>query len=91
MDRLWQLENKLKQIVDDLQAKLSCRGVRAKGGSATTENLSGRKAELDAVSVASKASEDDNCSTSVSENDSETQSVPSFSSGPRSQSEIPDH
>ena len=70
---------------------LRSRGVRAKGGSATTENLSGRKAELDVVSVASEASGDDNCSTSVAENDSETQSVSSFSSGPRSQSEIPDH
>lgn len=44
--------------------------------------MSGRKPELDAISVASEASQDDKCSTSVSENDSETQSVSSFSSGP---------
>ncbi|TEA34334.1 hypothetical protein DBR06_SOUSAS29310013 [Sousa chinensis] len=85
MDRMWQLEDKLGKIVDDLTpVRLGprSRGIRAKGGSATTENLSGRKPELDAISVASEASQDDKCSTSVSENDSETQSVSSFSSGP---------
>lgn len=40
--------------------------------------------------VASEAFEDDNCSNFVSEDDSETQSVSSFSSGPTSPSEIPD-
>uniref|UniRef100_A0A4X1UXM2 SH3 domain-binding protein 5 n=1 Tax=Sus scrofa TaxID=9823 RepID=A0A4X1UXM2_PIG len=65
------------------------RGVGAEGGSTATEDLSG-KPEPDAVSVASEAFEDDNCSTFVSEDDSETQSVSSFSSGPTSPSEVPD-
>ena len=40
--------------------------------------------------MASEAFEDDNCSTFVSEDDSETQSVSSFSSGPTSPSEMPE-
>ncbi|XP_024603281.1 SH3 domain-binding protein 5 [Neophocaena asiaeorientalis asiaeorientalis] len=65
-------------------------GVGAEGGSPAAEDLSGRKPEPDAVSVASEAFEDDNCSTFVSEDDSETQSVSSFSSGPTSPSEMPE-
>lgn len=42
------------------------------------------------ITVASEAFEDDNCSYLVSEDDSETQSVSSFSSGPTSPSEMPD-
>ncbi|KAG8516263.1 SH3 domain-binding protein 5 [Galemys pyrenaicus] len=66
------------------------RGVGAEGSGASVEDLSGSKPEPDAVSVASEAFEDDNCSNLVSEDDSETQSVSSFSSGPMSPSEIPD-
>uniref|UniRef100_A0A8C3YR10 SH3 domain-binding protein 5 n=1 Tax=Catagonus wagneri TaxID=51154 RepID=A0A8C3YR10_9CETA len=66
------------------------RGVGAEGGSTAAEDPSGCKPEPDAVSVASEAFEDDNCSTFVSEDDSETQSVSSFSSGPTSPSEMPD-
>ncbi|XP_057593848.1 SH3 domain-binding protein 5 isoform X2 [Hippopotamus amphibius kiboko] len=66
------------------------RGVGAEGGSPAAEDLSGRKPEPDAVSVASEVFEDDNCSTFVSEDDSETQSVSSFSSGPTSLSEMPE-
>lgn len=40
--------------------------------------------------MASEAFEDDNCSNFVSEDDSETQSVSSFSSGPTSPSEVLD-
>ncbi|XP_059955432.1 SH3 domain-binding protein 5 [Mesoplodon densirostris] len=65
-------------------------GVGAEGGSPAAEDLSGCKPEPDAVSVASEAFEDDNCSTFVSEDDSETQSVSSFSSGPTSPSEMPE-
>ncbi|XP_075403316.1 SH3 domain-binding protein 5 [Tenrec ecaudatus] len=66
-------------------------GVGAEGSSSSAgEDLSGSKPEPDAVSVASEAFEDDNCSNFVSEDDSETQSVSSFSSGPTSPSEIPD-
>lgn len=42
------------------------------------------------ILVASEAFEDDNCSTFVSEDDSETQSVSSFSSGPMSPSGMAD-
>ncbi|EFB21459.1 hypothetical protein PANDA_003364, partial [Ailuropoda melanoleuca] len=65
-------------------------GVGAEGSSTSVEDLSGSKPEPDAVSVASEAFEDDNCSNFVSEDDSETQSVSSFSSGPTSPSEMPD-
>ncbi|XP_014714947.2 SH3 domain-binding protein 5 isoform X1 [Equus asinus] len=65
-------------------------GVGAEGSSTSVEDLTGGKPEPDAVSVASEAFEDDNCSNFVSEDDSETQSVSSFSSGPTSPSEMPD-
>ncbi|KAK7819789.1 hypothetical protein U0070_012395 [Myodes glareolus] len=65
-------------------------GVGAEGSSISVEKLSGSKPEPDAISVASEAFEDDNCSNLVSEDDSETQSVSSFSSGPTSPSEMPD-
>ncbi|MBZ3886084.1 SH3 domain-binding protein 5 [Sciurus carolinensis] len=65
-------------------------GVGAEGSSTSVEDLGGSQPEPDAVSVASEAFEDDNCSNFVSEDDSETQSVSSFSSGPTSPSEIPD-
>lgn len=42
------------------------------------------------ILVASEAFEDDNCSNFVSEDDSETHSVSSFSSGPTSPSETAD-
>ncbi|KAF5921856.1 hypothetical protein HPG69_013030 [Diceros bicornis minor] len=66
------------------------RGVGAEGSGASVEDLAGSKPEADAVSVASEAFEDDNCSNFVSEDDSETQSLSSFSSGPTSPSEVPD-
>ncbi|XP_062070852.1 SH3 domain-binding protein 5 [Lepus europaeus] len=62
-------------------------GVGAEGSSVAAEGLAGSKPEPDAVSVASEAFEDDTCSNFVSEDDSETQSVSSFSSGPTSPSE----
>uniref|UniRef100_A0A5F4VVB5 SH3 domain-binding protein 5 n=1 Tax=Callithrix jacchus TaxID=9483 RepID=A0A5F4VVB5_CALJA len=65
-------------------------GVGAEGSSTSVEDLSGNKPEPDAISVASEAFEDDSCSNFVSEDDSETQSVSSFSSGPTSPSEMPD-
>ncbi|XP_052046049.1 SH3 domain-binding protein 5 isoform X2 [Apodemus sylvaticus] len=65
-------------------------GVGAEGSITSVENLPASKAEPDAISVASEAFEDDNCSNLVSEDDSETQSVSSFSSGPTSPSEMPD-
>ncbi|XP_049726669.1 SH3 domain-binding protein 5 isoform X2 [Elephas maximus indicus] len=65
-------------------------GVGAEGSSTSAEDLSGSKPEPDAISVASEAFEDDTCSNFVSEDDSETQSVSSFSSGPTSPCEMPD-
>ncbi|XP_051060721.1 SH3 domain-binding protein 5 isoform X2 [Phodopus roborovskii] len=65
-------------------------GVGAEGSITSVEKLPGNKPEPDAISVASEAFEDDNCSNLVSEDDSETQSVSSFSSGPTSPSEMPD-
>ncbi|CAI9176115.1 unnamed protein product [Rangifer tarandus platyrhynchus] len=66
------------------------RGVGAEGGAVPAEGPAGRKPEADAVSVASEAFEDDSCSAFVSEDDSETQSLSSFSSGPTSPSETPE-
>ncbi|XP_072507395.1 SH3 domain-binding protein 5 isoform X2 [Notamacropus eugenii] len=64
-------------------------GVGAEGNSTSAEELSRNKPEFDSASVASEALEDDTCSSLVSEEDSETQSVSSFSSGPTSPYELP--
>ncbi|KYO26999.1 SH3 domain-binding protein 5 isoform X2 [Alligator mississippiensis] len=63
-------------------------GVGAEGSNTSVENLSASKLEADTIST-SEVFEDDNCSSFVSEEDSETQSVSSFSSGPTSPCEIP--
>uniref|UniRef100_A0A671S6C3 SH3 domain-binding protein 5 n=1 Tax=Sinocyclocheilus anshuiensis TaxID=1608454 RepID=A0A671S6C3_9TELE len=61
------------------------RGVGAEGDGVIGEDLSGFKLESDGISMASGSYEDENCSTSaMSEEDSETQSNSSFSSGPNS-------
>lgn len=83
----------LEMISDEIheRRRSSTMGPRGCGvgaeGNLSVEGLSVGKPELDAVSVASEAFEDDNCSNFVSEDDSETQSVSSFSSGPTSPSE----
>ncbi|NXP34601.1 3BP5 protein, partial [Leiothrix lutea] len=64
-------------------------GVGAEGSTTSVEDLSASKAESDTVSMASEVFEDDNGSSFVSEEDSETQSVSSFSSGPTSPCEVP--
>ncbi|XP_027727981.1 SH3 domain-binding protein 5 isoform X1 [Vombatus ursinus] len=64
-------------------------GVGAEGNNVSAEEPSRNKPEFDSASVASEALEDDNCSSFVSEEDSETQSVSSFSSGPTSPYELP--
>uniref|UniRef100_A0A7M4EBP1 SH3 domain-binding protein 5 n=1 Tax=Crocodylus porosus TaxID=8502 RepID=A0A7M4EBP1_CROPO len=63
-------------------------GVGAEGSNTSVENLSASKLEADTIST-SEVFEDDNCSSFVSEEDSETQSVSSFSSGPTSPCEMP--
>ncbi|KFV74468.1 SH3 domain-binding protein 5, partial [Dryobates pubescens] len=70
-------------------------GVGAEGSNASVEDLAVSKPESDTIStflilaVASEVFEDDNGSSLVSEEDSETQSVSSFSSGPTSPCEVP--
>ncbi|KFU85067.1 SH3 domain-binding protein 5, partial [Chaetura pelagica] len=75
-------------------------GVGAEGSNTSVEDLSASKPESDTISslltgifldiaVASEAFEDENGSSFVSEEDSETQSVSSFSSGPTSPCEVP--
>ncbi|XP_001369539.1 SH3 domain-binding protein 5 [Monodelphis domestica] len=64
-------------------------GVGAEGNGVSAEDLSRNKVEFDSASVASEAFEEDNCSSFVSEEDSETRSVSSFSSGPTSPYELP--
>ncbi|XP_077073713.1 SH3 domain-binding protein 5b isoform X2 [Siphateles boraxobius] len=66
------------------------RGVGAEGDGVIGEDLSGFKMESDEISMASGSYEDENCSTSaMSEEDSETQSNSSFSSGPNSPLDLP--
>ncbi|XP_051817451.1 SH3 domain-binding protein 5 isoform X2 [Antechinus flavipes] len=64
-------------------------GVGAEGNSAAAEERSRSKPECDSASVASEALEDEHCGSFVSEEDSETQSVSSFCSGPASPCELP--
>ncbi|TRZ25812.1 hypothetical protein HGM15179_001398 [Zosterops borbonicus] len=64
-------------------------GVGAEGSNTSVEDLSASKPESDTISMASEVFEDDNGSSFVSEEDSETQSVSSFSSGPTSPCEVP--
>ncbi|XP_006883387.1 PREDICTED: SH3 domain-binding protein 5 [Elephantulus edwardii] len=84
----------LEMISDEIHARRrsSAMGPRGCGvgaeGSTATEDSPGGRPEPDSVSVASEAFEDDACSNFLSEDDSETQSVSSFSSGPTSPSEV---
>ncbi|XP_064362167.1 SH3 domain-binding protein 5 isoform X2 [Dromaius novaehollandiae] len=64
-------------------------GVGAEGSNTSVEDLSASKLESDTISMASEVFEDDNGSSFVSEEDSETQSVSSLSSGPTSPCEVP--
>ncbi|XP_026542006.1 SH3 domain-binding protein 5 isoform X2 [Notechis scutatus] len=64
-------------------------GVGAEGNSISAEDFSTCKLDSDNISIASEVFEDDNCSSFVSEEDSETQSLSSFSSGPTSPFDIP--
>ncbi|MGH0125942.1 UNVERIFIED_CONTAM: hypothetical protein FKN15_025162 [Acipenser sinensis] len=57
------------------------RGVGAEGDSNSGEDISNFKLESDGISMTSEVFEDDNCSSVVSEEDSETQSICSLSSG----------
>lgn len=82
----------LEMISDEIheRRRSSCigpreRGVGAEGDGIIGEDLPGFKMESDGISMASGSYEDENCSTSaMSEEDSETQSNSSFSSGSNS-------
>ncbi|XP_051999543.1 SH3 domain-binding protein 5-like [Xyrauchen texanus] len=65
------------------------RGVGSEGDGIISEDLSGFKMDSDGISMASGSYEDESCSTgAMSEEDSETQSTSSFSSGPNSPLDI---
>nr|XP_033785931.1 SH3 domain-binding protein 5 [Geotrypetes seraphini] len=64
-------------------------GVGAEGSSASIEDLSLCKLEPDTISMTSEVFEEDNLSSLVSEEDSETQSVSSLGSSPMSPFEMP--
>ncbi|XP_041101009.1 SH3 domain-binding protein 5-like [Polyodon spathula] len=65
------------------------RGVGAEGDSNSGDDISNFKLESDGISMTSEVFEDDNCSSVVSEEDSETQSMCSLSSCPTSPLEMP--
>ncbi|KAG9276234.1 SH3 domain-binding protein 5 [Astyanax mexicanus] len=66
------------------------RGVGAEGDGVSGDDLVSFKIESDGISMTSESFEDENCSTSaMSEEDSETQSTCSLSSGPSSPLDLP--
>ncbi|XP_056376663.1 SH3 domain-binding protein 5 [Hyla sarda] len=84
----------LEMISDEIheRRRSSAMGPRGRGvgaeGNSSAEDLSACKLESDTISMTSEVFEDDNLSSLVSEEDSETQSLSSFSSGPTSPSEV---
>ncbi|KAG8442866.1 hypothetical protein GDO86_011612 [Hymenochirus boettgeri] len=84
----------LEMISDEIHEKRrsSAMGPRGRGvgaeGSNPLEDISTCKLESDTISMTSEVF-DDNLNSLISEEDSETQSLSSFSSGPTSPSEIP--
>lgn len=85
----------LEMISDEIheRRRSSAMGPRGRGvgseGNNSVEDLSACKLESDTISMTSEVFEDDNLSSLVSEEDSETQSLSSFSSGPTSPSDVP--
>ncbi|XP_053570256.1 SH3 domain-binding protein 5 [Bombina bombina] len=85
----------LEMISDEIHEKRrsSTMGPRGRGvgaeGSSSVEDLSACKLDSDTISMTSEVFDDDNLSSLISEEDSETQSLSSFSSAPTSPSEIP--
>lgn len=84
----------LEMISDEIheRRRSSAMGPRGRGvgaeGSNSVEDLSACKLESDTISMTSEVFDDDNLSSVVSEEDSETQSLSSYSSGPTSPSEV---
>ncbi|OCT75931.1 SH3 domain-binding protein 5 [Xenopus laevis] len=85
----------LEMISDEIHEKrrTSSMGPRGRGvgseGNNSLEDLSACKLDSDNISMTSEVFDDDNLSSLVSEEDSETQSMSSFSSVPTSPAEIP--
>ncbi|OCT74219.1 SH3 domain-binding protein 5 [Xenopus laevis] len=85
----------LEMISDEIheRRRTSTMGPRGRGvgseGNNSLEDLSSCKLDSDTISMTSEVFDDDNLSSLVSEEDSETQSLSSCSSGPTSPSEIP--
>ncbi|KAM4704622.1 SH3 domain-binding protein 5 [Rhinophrynus dorsalis] len=84
----------LEMISDEIHEKRrsSAMGPRGRGvgaeGNNSLEDLSASKLDSDTISMTSEVFDDDNLSSLISEEDSETQSLSSFSSGPTSPSDI---
>ncbi|KAM8966730.1 SH3 domain-binding protein 5 [Pelodytes ibericus] len=84
----------LEMISDEIHEKRrsSAMGPRGRGvgaeGSNSVDDLSMCKLDSDTISMTSEVFDDDNLSSMISEEDSETQSLSSFSSGPTSPSEV---
>ncbi|MEE6466234.1 hypothetical protein FKM82_006880 [Ascaphus truei] len=85
----------LEMISDEIheRRRSSAMGPRGRGvgaeGNSSVEDLSVCKLDSDTISMTSEVFDDDNLSSLISEEDSETQSLSSFSSDPTSPSEIP--
>ncbi|XP_053322682.1 SH3 domain-binding protein 5 [Spea bombifrons] len=84
----------LEMISDEIheRRRSSAMGPRGRGvgseGSNMMEGFSACKLDSDTISMTSDVFDEDNLSSVISEEDSETQSLSSFSSGPTSPSEI---
>ncbi|KAG7469865.1 hypothetical protein MATL_G00133310 [Megalops atlanticus] len=65
------------------------RGVGAEGDSGPGDDISNFKMESDGISMASESFEDENCGSAMSEEDSETQSTCSLSSGNTTPVDLP--
>uniref|UniRef100_A0A8C5PSH8 SH3 domain-binding protein 5 n=1 Tax=Leptobrachium leishanense TaxID=445787 RepID=A0A8C5PSH8_9ANUR len=85
----------LEMISDEIheRRRSSAMGPRGRGvgaeGSNSVEDLSACKMDSDTISMTSEVFDDDNLNSIVSEEESETQSLSSFSSDPTSPLEIP--
>ncbi|XP_075443193.1 SH3 domain-binding protein 5 isoform X1 [Ascaphus truei] len=85
----------LEMISDEIheRRRSSAMGPRGRGvgaeGNSSVEDLSVCKLDSDTISMTSEVFDDENLSSLISEEDSETQSLSSFSSDPTSPSEIP--
>ncbi|XP_018612410.1 SH3 domain-binding protein 5b isoform X2 [Scleropages formosus] len=87
---------KLEMISDEIHERRRSsaigprgRGVGSEGDCSSTSNVGNFKVDLDGISMASETFEDETCTSATSEEDSETQSTCSLSSGPASSVDLP--